>query len=182
LKYKQVIDKSLSGDSLVVALDKDKKATINNIPITQSDIIAANGVIHEIDETFKPETIQFDTRKYMYGSNATHIVDLLDKYHLGEHYLDQNNYNYTFLIPPLDRINSSLISSSWLSYHIMNGSWPQDKLINDMLLRSEYRSPELGNKRQRLPVYVENEHIASSGGQSIHFDRTRVIGDNSECL
>lgn len=175
-----MIDKSLSGDSLVIALGKDKKATVNNIPIIRSDIIAANGVIHEIDETFKPENIHFDTRKYMYGSNGTHMVDLLDKYQLGERYLDQKDHNYSFLVPPLDRINSSLISSSWLTYHIMSGSWSQDKLIDNMLLKSEFRSPELDGKRQRLPVFVENEHMASSGGRSIHFDRARVIGNNSE--
>jgi hypothetical protein len=177
-----MIDKSLSGDSLVIALDKDNKATVNEIPITQSDIIAANGVIHEIDETFKPDIIQFDTRKYMYGCNATHVVDLLDKYQLSERYLDQKDYDYTFLVPPLDRINSSLISSSWLTYHIMNESWPQDKLIDNTLLKTEFRSPELGGMRQRLPVYVERENIVTAGGQSIHFDRARVTGDNSEYI
>lgn len=137
------------------------------------------GVIHEVDETFKPEGIEFNTRKYMYGSNATHMVELFDKYDMGD-YVDQTEKSYTFLVPPNDAINASLISKSWLSYHIVNGSWPQENLKDEMLLVSQFESTDLGGNHQRLPVYVESENIYTqfSGGQSIQFDRARVVGES----
>ncbi|KAG1085274.1 hypothetical protein G6F42_021465 [Rhizopus arrhizus] len=167
--------KSLSGDSLVISADKDKKSIIvNDIPLVQTDVIAANGVIHEMDDTFKFDGIDFTTRKYMYGANGTHMVELFDTYDVG-HYIDQKERNYTFLIPPPDKLNQSLISKSWLSYHVIQGSWPQENLVDNMLLQSEFKSGDLANNYQRLPVYVENENVVST---SIQFDKARVIGDN----
>ncbi|KAL7329091.1 hypothetical protein PS15p_207253 [Mucor circinelloides] len=167
--------KSLSGDSLVISADKDKKSiTVNDIPLVQTDVIAANGVIHEMDDTFKFDGIDFTTRKYMYGANGTHMVELFDTYDAG-HYIDQKERNYTFLIPPPDKLNQSLISKSWLSYHVIQGSWPQENLVDNMLLQSEFKSGDLANNYQRLPVYVENENVVST---SIQFDKARVIGDS----
>lgn len=142
----------------------------------------AIGVIHEIDETFnKPEGITFNTRKYMYGSNATHMVELFDQYDLNN-YIDQSESNYTFLVPPHDAMNNSIISEPWLSYHIIGGSWPQENLKDNMLLASEFTSPDLGNKQQRLPVYVESEDklVTVAGGRSVQFDHSRVVGENSK--
>lgn len=177
-----IIDKSLSGDSLVIAADKDKKSiTVNDIPLVQTDVIAANGVIHEMDDTFKFGGIDFTTRKYMYGANGTHMVELFDKYDAG-HYIDQKELNYTFLIPPPDKLNQSLVSKSWLSYHVIQGSWPQENLVDSMLLQSEFKADDLANNYQRLPVYVEKENVVSVSSQSIQFDKSRVIGENSEYL
>jgi len=162
---------------LVISADKDKKSIIvNDIPLVQTDVIAANGVIHEMDDTFKFDGIDFTTRKYMYGANGTHMVELFDTYDVG-HYIDQKERNYTFLIPPPDKLNQSLISKSWLSYHVIQGSWPQENLVDNMLLQSEFKSGDLANNYQRLPVYVENENVVST---SIQFDKARVIGDNSK--
>lgn len=113
----------------------------------------------------------------MYGSNATHMVELFDKYDLAN-YVDHTENSYTFLVPPNDAINASLISKSWLSYHIVNGSWPQENLKDEMLLASQFKSSDLGGNYQRLPVYVETENIYGQGGQSIQFDRARVVGES----
>ncbi|CEP09184.1 hypothetical protein [Parasitella parasitica] len=170
--------KSLSGDSLVIVADKDKKSiTVNDIPIVQTDIIAANGVIHEIDDTFKFDGIEFNTRKYLYGSNGTHMVELFDKYD-SSHYIDQKELNYTFLIPPADRLNQSLVSKSWLRYHVAQGSWPQENLIDGMLLQSQLKSSDLDGNYQRLPVYVEKENKMSISSRSVQFGKARVIGDS----
>ncbi|KAI8639826.1 FAS1 domain-containing protein [Parasitella parasitica] len=170
--------KSLSGDSLVVAADKDKKlTTVNDIPIVKTDIIAANGVIHEIDDTFKFNGIDFNTRKYLYGSNGTHMVELFDKYD-SSHFIDQKELNYTFLIPPPDKLNQSLVSKSWLRYHIVQGSWPPENLIDDMLLQSQFKSSDLDDNYQRLSVYVEKENSITTFSRSVQFGKSRVIGDN----
>lgn len=150
--------------------------TVNDMPIVQSDIIASNGVIHEIEHTFKQDAIHFDTRKYMYGYNATQMVQWFDQYDLG-HYLDQQELNYTFLVPPHNAMNESMISKSWLSYHIINGSWPQENLKDDTLLITQFNSRDLGGKRQRLPVSVESDHLFSS---SIQFDHARMIGEDGK--
>lgn len=177
-----MLDKSLTGDSLVIATDKDKTTiTVNDIPIVQTDIIASNGVIHEIDDTFKFSGIDFSTRKYLYGSNGTHMAELFDKYGLS-HYMDQKELNYTFLIPPSDLLNQSLVSKSWLGYHIIQGSWPQENLIDNTLLQSQFKSGDLGNKYQRIPVYVEKENIQSVSSQSVQFDKARVIGEHGKLL
>lgn len=165
---------------MVIAADKDKKSiTVNDIPLVETDVIAANGVIHEMDDTFKFDGIDFTTRKYMYGANGTHMVELFDKYDVG-HYIDQKELNYTFLIPPPDKLNQSLISKSWLSYHVIQGSWPQDNLVDNMLLQSEFKSDDLANNYQRLPVYVEKENVVSTTSRSVQFDKARVIGESSE--
>ncbi|KAF7721373.1 hypothetical protein EC973_004817 [Apophysomyces ossiformis] len=172
--------KSLSGDLLQVSQDKDQGSAVNGIRITQSDVLAANGVIHELGDTVIPPSIVFDTRKYLYGLNATRFVSLIDAHGLN-HYLEENN-NYTLLVPSNEELDDGDIAEvmirDWLSYHIINGTWTQDNLINNMLLRTEYKSPRLAGQPQRLAVHIEREK--SSNGppnRSIRFDRSRVLND-----
>ncbi|RCI04167.1 hypothetical protein CU098_012382, partial [Rhizopus stolonifer] len=163
--------KSLSGDSLVITSDK-KSMAVNDIPIKQADIIAANGVIHLIEDSFRPPSIQFDTKKYLYGSNATHMVNLMDTYHLTDHYLNTTKHKFTFLVPPLNTVNQSTFSEPWLRYHIIRDAWPQESLEDALLLQSEFKSPELDGMRQKLPVSVD------SHSTSIYFDHARAIGES----
>ncbi|KAI8968034.1 FAS1 domain-containing protein [Mycotypha africana] len=183
--------KSLSDSPLVLAAtEKDQSATVNGLPVKKSDIVAANGVIHMIDGTFRPDIIQFNTRKYLYGMNAMHIVELLDEFNLSDPYLtsDTNttdsgsdkasasvstNNVYTFLIPPQETLNKSLITESWLKYHIFQQPWPKDALANDMLIETEFRSNQLSGQGQRVPVYTPG----TSSRKTIQFDKARVIGD-----
>lgn len=152
--------------------------TVNDIPIIQSDILASNGVIHLIDETFHSPSIDFTTRKYMYGSNCTYMVEYFDQYHL-EHFLDQSNLNLTFLVPPSDAINKTLLSTAWLSYHVLDGAWPQQNLKDDMLLASKYKSHALAQQYQRVPVSVVDE-VLIYGGHSIRFSHARMIGEEGK--
>ncbi|KAI8382326.1 FAS1 domain-containing protein [Blakeslea trispora] len=163
--------KSLSGDALVLTSDK-KSMAINDMPIQQYDIIAANGVIHEISQTFRPPSIAFDTRKYLYGSNSTHMVDLMDSYQISHHYLNNSQHNFTFLIPSLETINQSIVSKDWLEYHILHQPFSYHDKKGSYLLDSEFRSPELGYHCQKLLAQVEDH------SQSIYFDRARVIGES----
>lgn len=152
-----------------------KSMTVNDIPIVQSDILAANGIIHLIEDTFHPNSIEFNARKYMYGANSTYMVEYMDQYHL-DHYLDQTENYYTFLVPPNDAINKTLLSKAWLSYHIIKDAWPQQNLNDNMLLDSKYQSYALNQNYQKIPVSVEHE-VSVYSGQSIQFAHARVIGD-----
>ncbi|OBZ91918.1 FAS1 domain-containing protein fsc1 [Choanephora cucurbitarum] len=164
--------KSLSGDALVLTSDKKSAAmAVNDMPIKQSDIIAANGVIHEISDTFRPPSIIFDTRKYLYGSNSTHMVDLMDNYNISDYYL-KDRHNATFLIPALDTINQSIVSKDWVEYHILHQPYTLKK--GSFLLDSEFKSPDLGYQRQKMLVSVESDNHPNS----IYFDRARVIGES----
>ncbi|KAI9475450.1 MAG: FAS1 domain-containing protein [Benjaminiella poitrasii] len=165
--------KSLTGDSLVIISDK-KSMSVNGIPLQSTDIIASNGVIHEIDDTFRP-AINFTARKYLHGLNGSHMVHWIDQHKL----TFLNESNHTFLIPPLDSINQSLVSADWLQYHVLHSTWLETDLRDHSLLKTEFRSDDLNGHRQRLPVYVQHEDImASRGGTSIMFDKSRMIGDN----
>ncbi|KAI8980550.1 FAS1 domain-containing protein [Pilobolus umbonatus] len=169
---------SIAGDPLTLTKSKDGKCTLNNIQITQSDILAANGVIQEIKDTFRPTSIQFNARKYLYAANATRFVELLDGYRLGE-IIDQLTANYTFLAPHNEAIptNSSLFSKSWIRYHVINGSWTPDQLYDGMLLETESKPTSMNGAHQRLPVSIENGQKITTMSKSIHFDRARVTGD-----
>lgn len=111
----------------------------------------------------------------------------MDDYNLNQ-FLDTSD-NHTFLIPPIDSINKPSRSyyqkKAWLAYHILRGSWPQEKLKNNMLLTSEFTSYDMDDNGQRLPVFIENEDIKLAGsnmlmGRSIQFDHSRVVGESGK--
>ncbi|RCI04275.1 hypothetical protein CU098_009943 [Rhizopus stolonifer] len=160
--------KSITGDSLTITCTKKGEATVNNLAITASDILAGNGVIHQIDEVFMPDSISFTARKYLIGMNATHMNDLFDNHSLS-HYIDDTKTNYTLIVPPSDTIPPET-ADPWLKYHVIQGLWPQDTLFDKELLLTEFNSPELGNSYQRIPIHTEND-------KSISFDRARTLGD-----
>lgn len=194
-------DKTISGDSVLVSVDKDNAITVNNIPMSGPDVLAANGkhakkklvprkfvtclfagVIHEIDDMIVPDSIVFDTRKYLYGMNATKFVSLLDSYGLSR-YLQNDTQKLTFLVPSNEDIDEDAIPDNekrdWLSYHVVTGLWTPESLQDGLLLSSEFKSPELKGSPQRLPVYVQAEDVdvRRSLGKSIRFGHSRVLAD-----
>ncbi|KAI7871666.1 FAS1 domain-containing protein [Spinellus fusiger] len=175
--------KTLSGELLYVAKDTKDQLTVNGVRVAEKDLLAANGVIHELEETVVPQSIVFNARKYLVGLNATVFVELLDQYGLGG-YLDAPAHPYSFLVPT----NQALIESrlpenkmaDWLQYHILNGSWFKEDFTSSRLLSTEFRSKALKGAYQKLPVFVESESALDTTGKtgkSIHFGRARVIGE-----
>lgn len=131
-----------------------------------------------------PKSITFDTRKYLYGLNATKYVALLDRFGLS-HYLDSKGENYTFLAPLNEAIDENSVPNTikhgWLSYHILNGSWTVDLFQNGMLVKSEFTPAQMGHAPQRLPVYVGTE--GSSGKtkeKSVQFDHARALSNGGK--
>ncbi|KAG0166164.1 hypothetical protein DFQ30_007519 [Apophysomyces sp. BC1015] len=176
----KTIYKSISGETLHVSLDKDNILTVNGIRVAQKDVLAANGAIHELEDTIIPESIVFNPRKYLYGLNATKFVSLFDTHGMS-HYFEDNK-NHTFLVPLNEAINDDDLPEAmiqyWLSYHVVNGSWTQDNLANNMLLLTEFKSAQLAGCPQRLPVYIEAEKIYAERPSSKSISETvHINGD-----
>ncbi|KAI8068395.1 FAS1 domain-containing protein [Gongronella butleri] len=175
--------KTRNGKILTLEVKDDGTKSVNGIPFVTQDILAANGVVHELDGVPMTADLTFDARKYMYGLNTTKFVDLLDRYSLSS-YLDPSPYNYTFLVPENDAIDENDIPNhdkrSWLSYHILNGSWTTDQLNDGMMLDSEYVPGDLGpGVHQKIPIYVDKEDILNTKPtKSIRFDRARMLTDS----
>ncbi|KAI7852291.1 FAS1 domain-containing protein [Circinella umbellata] len=180
----KTVYKTLSGESLVVSVNKDNVITVNDIPVTETDVLAANGVFHVLDDMPIPNNINFNTRKYLYGLNSTKLVALMDECGL-EHYLETDNSDdaqkYTILAPANDDIKEDSIPDSikknWLTYHIMGGSYSPDLLTDGALIKSEFVSSRLGDVSQRIPVFVEREAPVKAAGKSIRFGHSRVLAD-----
>lgn len=135
-------------------------------------------MLHILDDLPFANSLVFDTRKYLYGLNATKFIALLDEYGL-DHYLDKRTTNITLLVPTNEVIDEDDIPNNqkkqWLSYHIAQGAWNSSDLHDHMLLESSYYSPQLDNQPQRLLVRVSPT--------SIHFgDHSKVIGTESNNL
>ncbi|KAI8887676.1 FAS1 domain-containing protein [Backusella circina FSU 941] len=167
-----------SGEELIIVVQNDH-ITVNGLQVVQSDILAANGVVHQLTDIPYAESIDFDTRKYLIGLNATKFVSLVDEYGLG-HYLDSETTNITLLAPTNDVIDEDTIPNSqkkqWLNYHIVNGVWGPDDLNDRMLLETEYTSDQLGGGHQKLSVHV---HDRRDLPKSIQFGSgSGVIGSN----
>ncbi|ORX50177.1 FAS1 domain-containing protein [Hesseltinella vesiculosa] len=175
--------KTRNGETLLLETKQDGSKSINGIPIIQQDILAANGVVHELGDLPIPASLNFDARKYMYGLNTTKFVDLLDRYGLSS-YLDASPHHYTFLAPENAVIDENEIPNhdkrAWLSYHIANGSWTPDQFYDGMMLDAEYIPGNLGpDVHQKIPIFVDEEDILNSKPSlSIRFGRARALANN----
>lgn len=137
-----------------------------------------------MDDVLIPDSIIFNSRKYLYGMNATKLVSLMDRHGLAG-YLDDDTKNVTIIAPLNENIDEDSIPNkekeNWLQYHVVNGAWPTETLYDGMLLKSEFRSPRLTNASQRIPVHVETEKSLlfnlASGSKSVRFDHSRALSD-----
>ncbi|CDH54560.1 fas1 domain-containing protein [Lichtheimia corymbifera JMRC:FSU:9682] len=168
---------TLSGESLFVQADSDHGSIkVNGVTLSQADILAANGVIHQLAHAFIPPSLTFDQRKYLYGLKATKFVALLDKYGLG-HFLNATTQKYTFLVPGNDAIDipHDQQHKDWLSYHVLTGNLTPDYLDDGALLATEFISQQLGNVPQRIPVHIHAGSDTST--RWIRFGQSHVVGD-----
>ncbi|KAI8638874.1 FAS1 domain-containing protein [Parasitella parasitica] len=178
---------SLSGEDIKINVEKGGKAFVNGRRVIEKDVLAANGVLHVVDDLPYADSLVFNTRKYLFGLNATTFVSLIDEYGLGR-FLDEETNNVTILAPANEVLDADDIPSNkkvqWLSYHIAQGAWRPQDLMDRMLLKTEYNSPHLANQPQRLLVRVGDDRrdVAANDKQallkSIRFgDHSKVIGN-----
>ncbi|KAI9314970.1 FAS1 domain-containing protein [Dichotomocladium elegans] len=171
--------KTLSGESVDISVSRDGTISVNGKSIIQSDILAANGVIHRLEESIVPATLSFNPRKYLYGLNNTKFVSLMDRYNLA-HYLDNKEaVKYTFLVPKNEDTRDESISEelkqAWLSYHILSEPRLPNQLSDHQLVNTEFHSTQLNGVSQKLPVYVDTGTNTLS--RSIRFLHSRVLED-----
>lgn len=139
-------------------------------------------MIHVLDDLPYADSTVFDTRKYLFGLNATKFVSLIDKYDLG-YFLDSQSVNVTILAPTNEVIDEDDIPNNlkkqWLSYHLLQGAWKSDDLEDRILLKSEYNSSQLLDDSQRVVVRVSDAR-KNDLRKSIQFGtHSQVIG--SDC-
>lgn len=150
------------------------------------------GVLHILDDLPYADSLVFDTRKYLFGLNATKFVSLIDSYGLGQ-YLDDGTTNVTIFAPPNEVIDEDDIPNNkkaqWLSYHIAQGAWSSPDLKDRMLLKTKYNASQLNHESQRLQVRVGKNRAdgrydwnhKKSSLKSIRFsDHSKMIGDDSK--
>jgi hypothetical protein len=71
------------------------------------------------------------------------------------------------------------LKKQWLSYHLIQGAWKPDNLVDRMLLKSEYNSSQLLDDSQRIVVRV-GTGTKDDLWKSIQFgSHSKVIGN--EC-
>ncbi|KAI8973486.1 FAS1 domain-containing protein [Mycotypha africana] len=176
---------SESGEKLTISVSKYGKDKVNEFQVLEKDILAANGVIHVLEDLPYANTLSFDTRKYLLGLNATKFVSLMNEFGLGK-YIEKETQNVTILTPPNDVISEDDIPNShkeqWLSYHVIEGVWNPSDLIDRMLLKTKYNAAELRNSPQRLQVRVSGHRVPddySMLSKPIYFgDHSRIITNN----
>lgn len=146
------------------------------------------GVLHVVDDLPYADTLVFDTRKYLFGLNATKFVSLVDEYGLGR-FLDEGTNNVTILAPTNEVLDEDDVPNNkkvqWLSYHIAQGAYGPEDLENHMLLKTEYNSSQLADQSQRLLVTVGSDKRVLKDRHSllkaIRFgDHSKVVGDDSK--
>ncbi|KAI9475398.1 MAG: FAS1 domain-containing protein [Benjaminiella poitrasii] len=165
-----------SGDDLQVNVNANGQVTVNGHRVLEKDILAANGVLHILDDLpYKPNSVQFNARKYLLGLNATKFVSLLDAFDLSDFLTSSNK---TILAPTNEVIDEDDIPNNqkrqWLSYHLLQQSWEPSQITDGALLKTEYNSSLLNNEPQRVLVSVDDQKK-----NNIRFgDHSKVIGNS----
>ncbi|RCH80244.1 hypothetical protein CU098_000487, partial [Rhizopus stolonifer] len=170
-------------EDVKISVNKYNQVSINGIKVIEKDILAANGAIHILNDLPYADSIVFDTRKYLFGLNATKFVSLIDAYGLGR-FLNKGTNNVTILAPTNEVIDEDSIPNNqkvqWLSYHLVQGAYNPSDLSDGQLLKTEYNATQLYNDSQRLSVSIgkaKDDPVLESLIKSIRFgDYSKVIG------
>ncbi|CAO3637353.1 unnamed protein product [Cunninghamella echinulata] len=167
---KPQIYQTVGGENITIQVNqKENSITVNGYHVLQKDLLAANGVMYELDKMPISNRLIFDTRKYLYGINATLFVSLLDRYELG-YYLASGVQNFTILAPDNESIDEGSIPDNikqdWLSYHILHGQHIRQHLSDYQLLPSEFKSKELNDQHQQIHVYLKSNTIAFNNART----------------
>lgn len=162
-----------------------KTITVNGVKIIHSDVLAANGVIHVLEEPLLPKNkdfIKLTARKALHGLNASRFIDLFDENGLGS-YLDNDESDViTILAPPNDALENdfspifpNIKTREWLKYHIVHGRFEPSDLIDGQLLETESHYDLGEDHYQRLDVHIATQNRGFK--DTIQFGKAGVLGD-----
>ncbi|CAG8578893.1 14558_t:CDS:2 [Dentiscutata erythropus] len=169
------------GEPLIINRDEHGNIRVSNGLVTLKDMLAENGVIHVVNNISIPQALFFNVHKYLCGMRATKIVSGFMKYKLDK-YIEDRNASYT-IFAPRDDLYDENARTEVLKYHIVKGKYNVKDLKNHMFIKTELRTEELKNHRQRsevaiLPNFVkENDSISRT---EILINDASVIGDPVE--
>ena len=193
----------LSGNSVTIST-KDGKISVNGSSIITPNILASNGVMHTVDSLLLPHgSLALTPEKYLIALNATRFVMLFREAGLS-HLLSSsphnssNNASYTILATK-DGVLERLSQLPWstlppagtselketLQYHVIEGKWTKEQLLDGQLLPTMLRTRDLGRQQQRLSVSVSDNISERRAGtikqdSDIGFGSANVIDEPIE--
>ncbi|CAG8583926.1 5898_t:CDS:2 [Paraglomus occultum] len=175
---------TLQGEPLKLEKTSEGNITVEHGIVTFKDVLAENGVIHIINAVSSPVALRFTILKYLCGLGAIKFKDKLLSFGL-RHYIDDPPTPYTILAPPDSHFELSNddgeINSLLLKYHIFPGKWDLSDLKTGMLVRSEMKTKQLGGRKQRVKVAINNvwydEGSPRETSRLIKFNDATVIGE-----
>ncbi|CAG8552088.1 2742_t:CDS:2 [Funneliformis caledonium] len=155
---------TVQGEPIKVEKDKQGNIRVADGTVPLKDLLAENGVIHVINNIAIPNALHFTKHKYLCGLRATKFVSAMIKFGL-QHYIEDSDTPYTILAPRDEYFDENLISigKDTLIYHVLEGKYVTSDLFNNMHIKTELRTKDLKNHRQRATVsilqrwYVEDE-------------------------
>ncbi|KAG0150905.1 hypothetical protein CROQUDRAFT_668249 [Cronartium quercuum f. sp. fusiforme G11] len=170
-----VLVNTSQGYQLSVDIDPSThKLTVNGTNIIQPDILTHNGVLHLIPKVLLPaESLTLTLEKYLLTLNCTKFVSAFRSTNLTNQYLINSTNPFTILAPRDDVFEKSLSKLNFnndneqskeeelkeiLKYHIINGRYLPEDLIDGMLLSTELNlgKNDQTNLKQMISVSVSN--------------------------
>lgn len=185
---------TLHGQTLEVVRAPDK-VLVSHAEIVQSDIYAANGVLHMVSALLVPEgALRLTPEKLLLTYNCTTFISLLHSVDLTS-LVNDTEAKYTILAPADDVIalfgdddlpeKGSKELKKLLQYHFLPGRWTPKKLRDMALVETELIEEDgLDGGRQVVEVEVTDKHKAEvASSPAIRFGGAAVVGEPREyCL
>ncbi|VDC01863.1 unnamed protein product [Peniophora sp. CBMAI 1063] len=167
---------TLHGQTLEVVRAPDK-VLVSNAEIVQSDIYAANGVLHTVNSLLVPDgALRLTPEKMLLTFNCTTFISLLHSVDLTS-LVNNTDAKYTILAPADDVItlfgNDELPEKGseelkkLLQYHFLPGKWTPKKLRDATLVETELIEDGLDGGRQVLEVEVTDKSKAEADSSEV---------------
>ncbi|KDR85352.1 hypothetical protein GALMADRAFT_234173 [Galerina marginata CBS 339.88] len=180
---------TVNGTTLNIVVTPDG-TTVKDAKLVESDIYAANGVLHLVSSLLlPPDALQLTPEKYLLALNCTKFVSLLHSVDLVG-LINDTETSYTILAPK-DEIISIFDDPKFpqpgsdelkklLQYHFIPGKWTPNKLKNGALLETALQEPGLNGGRQVLSIDVHSDDKKKTADKTIRFGGAGVIGEPVE--
>ncbi|KAJ2849768.1 hypothetical protein IWW36_002389 [Coemansia brasiliensis] len=201
------LDKNVNLTVVVEKRGDELTGHIDGQPLGHIDIIARNGIVHDVKQIQRPESLSFNPQKALVGLNATAFVRLIKETGLSS-YIDGTypDRKVTLLAPTNHAMSEAFgydlgddgddeeagISSSsprerqreWSQYHIVDGQYSPEELLQTPLLRTKLASKWTDERPQVVKAQVDRthgapaKHVSFNGADNILLE-PEVIGNTT---